>query len=327
MIISKTPYRISFFGGGTDYPEWYLKYGGQVLSATINKYCYITCRYLPPFFPHKHRIVYSEIENVKNLNQINHPSVKAVLKKFKINQGLEIHYDGDLPARSGLGSSSSFTVGLINALSTLLGSNLSKKKLALGALEIEQDILKEQVGSQDQIAAAYGGLNCIKFNKNKTFSVKPLVISKYKKKNLENHIVLCFTGISRLAPSVASQKLLNISSKTKKFEKIKYFTKEGIKILQNDKYTISDFGKLLTESWEIKKSLADIVSNSEIDKIFNEGIRNSAIGGKLLGAGAGGFLMFLVPPEKKSLFIKRMKKYICLPIKFDNFGSSLLNTK
>ncbi len=327
MIISKTPYRISFFGGGTDYPKWYLKNGGQVLSTTINKYCYITCRYLPPFFPHKHRIVYSKIENVKNLNQIDHPSVKAVLKEFNINKGLEIHYDGDLPAKSGLGSSSSFTVGLIHALSTLLGLDLSKKKLALKALEIEQDILKEQVGSQDQVAAAYGGFNCIKFNRDNSFNVKPLVISKNKKNNLENHIILCFTGISRFAPSVAGQKISNISTKTKKFEKIKYFTQEGIKILQNDKYTISDFGKLLTESWEVKKSLANIVSNQKIDQIFKEGIENNAIGGKLLGAGAGGFLMFVVPPEKKILFIKRMKKYICLPIKFDTLGSLLLNNK
>jgi D-glycero-alpha-D-manno-heptose-7-phosphate kinase len=327
MIISRTPYRISFFGGGTDYPDWYLKNGGQVLSTTINKYCYITCRYLPPFFSHKHRIVYSQIENVKYLDEINHPAVREVLKDFKINKGLEIHHDGDLPAKSGLGSSSSFTVGLVHALSALLNISITKKKLALKALEIEQSILKEKVGSQDQIAAAYGGLNFIKFNKNSSFSVSPLIISKSKKNDLEKHIILCFTGISRLAPAIASEKLSNIANKTEKFERLSYFTEEGVKILNSTKFTIKDFGKLLTESWKVKKSLASVVSNSRIDEIFNEGLENQAIGGKLLGAGAGGFLMFIVPPNKRDFFMKHMKKYICLPIKFDVEGSFILNTK
>jgi len=327
MIISRTPYRISFFGGGTDYPDWYLKNGGQVLSATINKYCYITCRYLPPFFSHKHRIVYSQIENVKYLDEINHPAVREVLKDFKINKGLEIHHDGDLPAKSGLGSSSSFTVGLVHALSALLNISITKKRLALKALEIEQSILKEKVGSQDQIAAAYGGLNFIKFNKNSSFSVSPLIISKNKKNDLEKHIILCFTGISRLAPAIASEKLSNIANKTEKFERLSYFTEEGVKILNSTKFTIKDFGKLLTESWKVKKSLASVVSNSRIDEIFNEGLENQAIGGKLLGAGAGGFLMFIVPPNKRDFFMKHMKKYICLPIKFDVEGSFILNTK
>jgi D-glycero-alpha-D-manno-heptose-7-phosphate kinase len=197
----------------------------------------------------------------------------------------------------------------VHALSALLNISITKKKLALKALEIEQSILKEKVGSQDQIAAAYGGLNFIKFNKNSSFSVSPLIISKSKKNDLEKHIILCFTGISRLAPAIASEKLSNIANKTEKFERLSYFTEEGVKILNSTKFTIKDFGKLLTESWKVKKSLASVVSNSRIDEIFNEGLENQAIGGKLLGAGAGGFLMFIVPPNKRDFFMKHRKHW------------------
>jgi len=325
MIYSKTPYRISFFGGGTDYPQWYLKHGGKVLSTTIDKYCYISLRSLPPFFPHHHRIVYSVVEEVKRINDINHPSVKAIFNYFKIKEGLEMHYDGDLPAKSGLGSSSSFTVGLINLINFFYNKKTNKKKLALLGLEIEQNILKESVGSQDQIAAAYGGLNIINFSENGSFNVTPLDISKKKKNELEESVILCFTGIARFAPKIAKKQIENINLKSSQFQSLHYFVDEAEKILKNNKYSINDFAKLLLESWNVKKKLADELTNQQIDSIFSRGIESGATGGKLLGAGAGGFLMFIVPPNKQNFFLKQMSKFICLPIKFEKKGSQIFS--
>ena len=199
MIISKTPFRISLFGGGTDYPSWYRDNGGSVLATAIDKYCYISCRHLPPFFEHKHRVVYSKVESVKEINEIQHPAVRAVLSTLGTNEGLEIHHDGDLPARSGLGSSSSFTVGLINALNALKGQQTSKEDLAKQAIYIEQEVLKENVGSQDQILAAFGGFNRIDFNSDDSFNITPVIINKDLTGQLQNHMLLFFTGLSRYA--------------------------------------------------------------------------------------------------------------------------------
>lgn len=327
MIVSKTPFRISFFGGGTDYPKWYLKYGGGVISTSIDKYCYISCRELPPFFSHTHRIVYSKIENAKNINDIKHPVVREILKKFNIKAGLEIHHDGDLPAKSGIGSSSSFTVGMLNALNALKKKKITKCQLAHQAIFLEQKILKENVGSQDQIAAAYGGFNYINFNKNGTFEI---LKNKFKKKNIdqiEESIVLCYTSLSRISGHVAKKKLSNLHLKKLKFEKLNYLTVDAKKLLSSQNFKLKEFSELVTDSWMVKKSLANEVSNNKIDQIFQYSLQNGALGGKLLGAGAGGFLMFIIPKNKKKQFIKKMKKYICFDISFDKEGSQILNLK
>ena len=327
MIVSKTPYRISFFGGGTDYPDWYLKHGGKVISTSIDKFCYITCRQLPPFFSHKHRIVYSIIENTRSVKKIKHPSVRAILERSKINHGLEIHHDGDLPARSGIGSSSSFTVGLLNVIYKLQGKTVNKIKLAKDAIFLEQKILKEAVGSQDQIAAAVGGFNLIKFKKNNSFEIKKNIFLIKNISTIENHILLCFSGLSRISSKIAKKKISNINSKKNIFNKLNYCTDIAEKMLKSNSFNIKDFAELISESWYTKKSLDKKVSNKKINEIFNFALNNGALGGKLLGAGAGGFLMFLVPPHKKKNFIKKMKKNICFEVKFEHNGSTLLNLK
>ena len=257
MIITKTPYRISFFGGGSDYPEWYSKYKGAVLSTTIDKHIYISCRYLPNFFKHKYRVVWSKIENVNNVNQIKHQAVKFLLKHLEFKEGLEIHYDGDLPARSGMGSSSSFTVGLINALHALKKKNISRMNLAKQAINFEQKIMGEAVGSQDQIASSIGGFNKIIFNQNKSFQVKTIKQNK-NTKLLENNLVLIYTKINRTAHKIAS-KYINELTTTKKdyIEKILEHVEEGEKIIKNGR--IDDFGKLLDSSWHLKRNLVNLL--------------------------------------------------------------------
>ena len=323
MIISKTPYRISFFGGGSDYPDWYLKYGGEVLSSTINKHIYITCRYLPPFFKHKHRIVWSKLERVKTTNEIKHDSVRELLKLLKIKKGMEIHYDGDLPARSGMGSSSCFVVGLINTIKALKGININKRELATESIIFEQKILKEVVGSQDQIAAAYGGFNKIKFFSDGNFKVYPIKSINNKEHRLNENFVLLYTGIKRTAHHIAKSyvKKLAKGKRNEIFQIIEY-VKEGEILLNNRNY--DDFGRLLHESWLRKKSLSSKITNSAIDDIYNSAIKRGALGGKLLGAGGGGFLLLYVPKNKQKNFFKHFNKFIHIPFNFENVGSKII---
>lgn len=280
MVITKTPFRISFFGGGTDLPLWFRENGGSVLSVSIDKYCYISCRYLPKFFDHKYRFVYSQIETLTELQDIKHPSIKAVLSWMNWKDGLEIHHDGDLPARSGLGSSSSFTVGLINALNALQGRYSSKKELAQNAIHVEQNIIKEAVGSQDQVVAAYGGLNRIDFFGENSFSVSPIILPKLRIDELEKHLLLFFTGISRFASEIEIVKMQNFANKKPELTKMSQMVSEAVAILSDSRKNINDFGLLLKEGWEYKKSLSVNVSNSEIDIIYNTAICEGAIGGK-----------------------------------------------
>jgi D-glycero-alpha-D-manno-heptose-7-phosphate kinase len=321
MIIVKTPFRISFFGGGTDYPAWYRKNGGAVLSTTIDKYSYITCRYLPPFFEHKHRIVYSHIENVQEVDQIEHPAVRAVLGWAKVNEGLEMHYDGDLPARSGLGSSSSFTVGLIHALSGLRGKMISKYELASNAINIEQNILKENVGSQDQISAAYGGFNRIIFDTDDSFIVEPVTINPLRRSELASHLMLFFTGFSRIADSVAKSQIDNFDIKEKELKLMGQMVNEAIDLLVNIDTSIDEFGKLLHESWRIKRGLSSMVTNNQIDSIYEAAMEAGAIGGKILGAGGGGFMLVFAKPEKHAAIRERLKKLIYVSFNFEDGGS------
>lgn len=324
MIITRTPFRISFFGGGTDYPKWYLKHGGAVLSTTIDKYCYITCRSLPPFFEHKHRIVYSHIENVKTLEEIKHPAVAQVLKWAKIVDGLEIHHDGDLPARSGLGSSSAFTVGLVHALYGMRGKLVGKEKLALDALHIEQNLIGESVGSQDQVAVAHGGFNKINFHRDGAFDVEPVILTIARREELQSHLMLCFTGFSRIANEIAKSKIENFDKKEVDLLRMGEMVEEALNILSDNQVSIEEFGLLLDQSWKYKRNLSDQVSTPEIDFIYEEAKRAGAIGGKILGAGGGGFMLLFARPEMHANIRERLKNLIHVEFKFEDAGSKVV---
>jgi len=324
MIITRTPFRISFFGGGTDYPAWYQEHGGTVLATTIDKYCYISCRHLPPFFEHKHRIVYSRIENVQDPHDIEHPSVRATLDWLGCEKGLEIHHDGDLPARSGLGSSSSFTVGLLHALNALEGKYVSKEQLAENAIHIEQKVIKENVGSQDQISAAFGGFNRIEFRSNNTFEVSPIVLTRQRVDELQSHLMLCFTGFSRIASDIALSKIENFKNREKELKTMRGMVDEAIGILHDFATPIEVFGALLHQCWQYKRSLSDKVSTPEIDMLYEEAMRAGALGGKILGAGGGGFLLLFAKPEKQAEIRERLKQLVHVPFKFENSGSRVV---
>ena len=321
MIISKTPYRISFFGGGTDYPKWYNKHGGQVISTTIDKYLYTTCRYLPPFFEHRLRFAYSRDEAVMDSKDLIHPSARETLKFMNIKNGIEIHYDGDFPARSGLGSSSAFTVGLLNALYSYMGKKISKKKLTLDSINIEQKIIKENVGSQDQTSASYGGFNKIIFSKN-NIVVKKIDISQYKLKKLEKNLMLFYTGIRRTADKIAKEYINNIKDNEVNLNNMKNQVDTAIKILKNG--DLNDFGLLLNEAWQFKKSLSSRISNNFLNDIYDEGIKAGALGGKLLGAGAGGFMLFYAPEINQKKIKSKLKSLLHIPFKFENNGSQII---
>tara|TARA_B100000315_G_C14570813_1_gene585382 strand:- start:1269 stop:2276 length:1008 start_codon:yes stop_codon:yes gene_type:complete len=324
MIISKTPFRVSLFGGGTDYPDWYLKNGGAVIGTTIDKYCYLSVRYLPPFFEHKHRVVWSNIELVNEVSDIEHPTVRAILEEMGADTGLEITYNADLPARSGLGSSSSFSVGLLNALNALKGRMSSKQDLADEAIRIEQDVMKEAVGSQDQIWAAYGGLNRIDFNKDGTYEVSPMILSGKNRRELQSYFMLFFTGFSRFASVLAEKQIANFGKKEKELQTLRQFCDDATRILQQKEGIVPDLGKLMHEGWMLKRELADGVTTPAIDDIYNAGREAGALGGKLLGAGGGGFMLFLVEPEKQKAVREKLKDLIHVNFELDTGGSKIV---
>lgn len=324
MIITRTPFRMSFFGGGTDYPAWYAEHGGAVLATSINKYCYITCRYLPPFFEHKHRIVHSLIENVQHVDEIKHPAVRAILGWAGCERGLEIHHDGDLPARSGLGSSSSFTVGLVHALATMEGRYASKEALAKDAIHIEQHVIGENVGSQDQVSAAYGGFNRIDFHRNGSFSTAPVVLRPERLADFQNHLMLCFTGFSRIASEVAKSQIDNFSKRESQLIRMREMVEEAILVLQDERLPITEIGKLMHEGWLLKRSLSDKVSTDAIDFLYEEALRAGASGGKIMGAGGGGFLLLVVRPELQDQVRDRLKHLIHVPFQFEDSGSRVV---
>jgi D-glycero-alpha-D-manno-heptose-7-phosphate kinase len=324
MIISRTPFRVSFFGGGTDYPAWYREHGGAVLATAIDKYCYITCRPLPPFFEHKSRIVYSKVELVKDAAEIQHPVVKAVLTEMGFTQGVEIHHDGDLPARSGLGSSSSFTVGLIHALKGTRGEMISGEELARQAIRIEQDVLKENVGSQDQITAACGGFNKILFHPNGSFSLQPVLIDAARQDLLESHLMLFFTGFIRFASDVAKAQIDNIPAKKAELSALHKMVDEALAILNRKSADLTDFGKLLHEAWKHKRALSDRVSTPEIDAIYEDARAAGAVGGKIIGAGGGGFLLLFTPPDRQKAVREKLSRLVHVPIRFEPVGSRIV---
>jgi D-glycero-alpha-D-manno-heptose-7-phosphate kinase len=325
LIISRTPLRVSFFGGGTDYPLWYLEEGGAVLSTTIDKYCYISCRYLPPFFGIKHRIVWRHVENVLTIADILHPAVREGLRflGFDNSVGLEIHYQGDLPARAGMGSSSSFVVGLIKALTALRGQMISKHDLALKAIELEQTVLKEHVGSQDQVAAAYGGFNVIHFLQDGDIRVKPVTIPALRISELESRLLLFYTGTGRIASEIAAHIVANLQNKREVLRQMRSFVDQAVSILNGDG-GLDDFGRLLHENWKLKCKQSKLVTNPLVDDIYQTAIEHGALGGKLLGAGGSGFMVFYVPLERKPHVIEALSDYLHVPFKFETEGSTLI---
>lgn len=323
MIISRTPYRISFFGGGTDYPAWYRVHGGAVLATTINKYCYITCRYLPPFFEHRIRVMYSKVDRCQNIEEISHPVVREVLRYLEIDRGIEIHHDGDLPARSGIGSSSSFTVGLLNALYALKGNLTNKQQLAKESIHIEQERLCETVGSQDQVLAAYGGFTHIVFSPNGEITVRPVTLSPDRVQELSSCLMLLFTGINRTASDVAGSYIQDIDKKQQALHEMCEMVEEGISIL-NSGQPIAAFGKLLHRAWQAKRSLSSTVSNPHVEEIYSEALAAGALGGKLLGAGGGGFMLLFALPKDQPAIWRRLSRLLCVPFKFEYSGSQII---
>jgi D-glycero-alpha-D-manno-heptose-7-phosphate kinase len=323
MIISRTPFRISFFGGGTDYPAWYHQHGGAVLAVSINKYCYLTCRYLPPFFEHRIRLVYSKIESCQSFEEISHPAVREILRHLQVERGLEIHHDGDLPARSGMGSSSAFVVGLLHALYALQGQMPSKQQLTKESIFIEQEALKETVGSQDQVSAAYGGLNHISFLPNGEISVRPMTLTQERIQELNSHLMLFYTGIKRTASDIAGSYVTDLDAKRRQLRIIKDLVEESIAIL-NSNQPLTGFGELLHEAWQAKRSLSDKVSNPEVDDLYATARTAGAIGGKLTGAGGGGFLLLFVPPAQQQEVREKLSKLIHVPFKFEFSGSQII---
>lgn len=323
MIISRTPYRISFFGGGTDYPAWYRKHGGAVLATSIDKYCYLTARYLPPFFEHRIRVVYSKIENCRELDEISHPAVREVLRFLRFERGAEIHHDGDLPARSGIGSSSSFCVGLLHALYALLGRMPTKQQLAAEAIRIEQEILRETVGSQDQVTAAHGGFNHVVFAPSGEIRVHPVTVSPDRIADLESHLLLFFTGIKRSSSDVALSYAEDLEARKRHLRVAKDLVDEALAVLLAPG-DLTGFGELLHEAWIAKRELSDQVSTVEIDEIYQLALGAGAVGGKLLGAGGGGFLLLFAPPEHHERLRQKLGRLIHVPFHFEFGGSQII---
>jgi D-glycero-alpha-D-manno-heptose-7-phosphate kinase len=324
MVITSTPLRISFFGGGTDYPLWYRENGGAVLATTINKCCYITCRWLPPFFEYHSRISYSKVENVDHNNAIQHPSVRACLRFLEIHEGVEIHHIADLPARTGLGTSSAFTVGLLLGLHALKDRMRDKHALATDAIHVEQDLIQEAVGSQDQVSAAYGGFNRINFRPDGAIEVKPVLVPQGRLAQLEQHLALYFTGFSRIASEVAKEQIRMTPQRKTELVTMHQMVDEAEAIVTNPSRSLDDFGQLLHESWEIKRTLTNRITNSSIDEVYEAGLSAGALGGKLLGAGGGGFMLFFVPLERREALRKRLEKLLCVPFSFLNRGSHVV---
>lgn len=324
MIISQTPFRISFFGGGTDYPAYYKENKGLVLAATIDKYCYITCRYLPKFFNHNSRLVYSKTELVNGIEEIQHPSIRECLRFLKVTEGVEIHHDADLPARSGLGSSSAFTVGLLQALYALKGRMPSKMTLARNAIRVEQELIGENVGSQDQCCAAFGGFNRISFAGNHEIEVQPATITPDKLEALQERLTLFYSGISRQASDIAGEQIRKIPDRHKELKEMKAMVDCSLEILQGRLEGLDDFGRLLHESWKLKRSLSSKISNNCIDRIYTLARKSGALGGKLLGAGAGGFFLFYIRPEDRTKLYRGLKNFLHVPFRFEFSGSRIV---
>jgi D-glycero-alpha-D-manno-heptose-7-phosphate kinase len=323
MIISRTPFRISFFGGGTDYPDWYRQHGGAVLATTIDKYCYLSVRYLPPFFDYRHRVVWSKVENCRSTEEIEHPVVRCLLQHLQLQRGVEVHHVGDLPARSGMGSSSAFTVGLLHALHALQGRMVGKQQLLEEAIHVEQDLLKETVGSQDQASAAHGGFNKITFATNGHIQVSPVVLPAGRVDELDSHLMLFYTGIVRTASKVATAYVTDLQQKRRQLRILRDLVDESIDLLASDA-AIGRFGELLDEAWNVKRSLGGGISNDDVDGLYARARAAGAVGGKITGAGGGGFLLLFVPPAAQADVLAALPELVHVPFRFESSGSQIL---
>ncbi len=326
MIFSRTPFRISLFGGGSDYPEWYCEHGGKVVGMAIDKHCYISMRELPPFFEHRHRIVHSKIELVSSVDEIQHPAIRGVLEYLPPEVGLQIHHDGDLPARAGLGSSSSFTVGLIHLVKSFYGQETTKEELADAAIHIERDLLKEYVGSQDQVWAAHGGLNQIDFNTDNSFGIKPLMVSNERRQELVSNLMLVFSGYYRFASEIAEKQIANFGKRQTQIHRMMEMVDEAVEIIETPSTPITDIGHMLNDAWKLKRELANEITTPALDEIMEAAMAAGALGGKILGAGGGGFMLFFVEPEKRAKVRKALHRLIEVEFDIDDQGSKIISS-
>lgn len=323
MIITKTPFRMSFFGGGTDMENFFREYGGAVLSTTFDKFCYVTVRHLPRFFDYETELTYSKMERVKCTDAIEHPAIRNAMKMLDMRE-IRLTYESDLPARSGLGTSSSFAVGMLNAFYALKGKYADKKKLADEAIYLERVLCQEAGGWQDQIAASYGGFNRINFGPD-GYEVLPLIISPERKKQLNDNLLMFFTGFTRFSSEMQKANNVSAADKTTQLKEMLALVDEAEQVLVNKERNIDDFGRLLDHTWKLKKLTGAKISTNSIDAFYERGIQAGALGGKLLGAGGGGFLVFYVQPEKREAVKEAMKDLMYIPFEFENGGTRVIH--
>lgn len=324
MIITKTPFRMSFFGGGTDMPDFFQEHGGAVISTTFDKYCYVNVRHLPPFFDYSTELTYSQIERVENCDQIDHPAIRNAMQMLDMHD-IRLSYEGDLPARSGLGTSSSFAVGMLNAFYALKGKYADKKTLAQDAIRLERVLCNEAGGWQDQIAAAYGNLNRINFTSD-GFNVRPVIIRPERKCQLNDNLMMFFTGFTRFSSDV--QRAANTSTDAERIARLKemlLLVDDAERVLTDKTSDLDDFGRLLDVTWQLKRGKSEVVSTNEIDALYQKGIKAGALGGKLLGAGGGGFLVFYVQPEYQKAVREAMSDLLYIPFRFEEGGTRVIH--
>ena len=327
MIITQTPFRMSFFGGGTDMESFFIKHGGAVLSTTFDKYCYVNVRHLPRFFDYSTELSYSRTERVTSIEDIEHPAIRNAMKMLDMHE-IRLTYEADLPARSGLGTSSSFAVGMLNAFYALKGKYADKKKLADEAIYLERVLCEEAGGWQDQIAASFGGFNRINFNTDGTYDVLPVIISPERKKNLNDNLMMFFTGFTRFSSDVqkanAGTKETQ-EAKEKRYLEMMSLVDKAEQILTDKNTNLDDFGRLLDHTWKLKKQTGSAVSTNSIDALYEKGMQAGALGGKLLGAGGGGFLVFYVQPEYQEAVKEAMKELMYIPFRFEDGGTRVIH--
>lgn len=323
MIITKTPFRMSFFGGGTDIESYFREYGGAVLSTTFDKYCYVNVRHLPRFFDYTTELSYSKIERVQNVEEINHPAIRNAMKMLDMHE-IRLTYEADLPARSGLGTSSSFAVGMLNAFYALKGKYADKKRLADEAIYLERELCQEAGGWQDQIAASYGGFNRINFGPD-GYEVLPIIISPERKQQLNNNLLMYFTGFTRFSSDVQKANNITADEKRTQLKQMYALVDEAEAILTDKTKDLDDFGRLLDETWKIKRQTGSAISTGSIDELYEKAIAAGALGGKLLGAGGGGFFVFYVQQEKRDILMESMKDLLHVPFKFENSGTRVIH--
>lgn len=324
MVITQTPFRMSFFGGGTDFPGFYEEYGGSVISTTFDKYCFVTVSHLPRFFDYKNQITYSRIEKTDTVDMIEHPAVREAMKYLDMHE-LRMVYEADLPARSGLGTSSSFAVGMLNAFYALKGKYADKMQLAKDAIYVERTLCKESGGVQDQIAASFGGLNRINFS-SEGFVVNPIIMSKERKKQLNDNLMLFFTGFSRFSSDIAKNQEKATRDKTNELKEMLLLVDEAEQVLTS-KGDLNEFGRLLDHTWKLKRGITSKISNDSIDLLYRQAVEAGALGGKLLGAGGGGFLLFYVEKDKQAAVRETLKDLLYVPFEFENTGTRVLYYK